>query len=388
MLRSLGYWAVAGFLLAGCVSLSAEASFGPAAWVEILTSDSAGEAFRPVVEDAVRYRLEGLGLSARIRGSASGVSPSGLTPASSASLLEGARRASAEFALECRYAGSGTQLTISLAWYEVPTRLMTAAVDRKGRVDLELDTVILDALDELLERVKGRIEERVAAFGPRKPVQVAQPEQTAQPGPAVDLASSPSPVEAGRPAETAGPAPETGTLQGVPGAQPPPAAGRYEGARLLLAPSVAPFVAVGAASYYFPIAYQSILQIGFLPKGAGGRLGIGGLLGVTVFQAQGATEESLGFLVPVGLSLRYGLELGKHWGLLFHLGAGMALLAMSTDSLGTLAKPLPYVRSGVGAELALGRRVSLGLEVAYEVYFETPYLIMGFVPGLIFSLRL
>ena len=61
---------------------------------------------------------------------------------------------------------------------------------------------------------------------------------------------------------------------------------------------------------------------------------------------------------------------------------------MGTDSLGALAKMLPYVRSGVGAELALGRTVSLGLEAAYEVYFESPYLIMGFAPGLCLSWRL
>jgi len=168
----------------------------------------------------------------------------------------------------------------------------------------------------------------------------------------------------------------------------PPAAGRYEGARLLLAPTLAPFVAVGAASYYFPVGFQSTLQVDFLPRGARGRLGLGGLAGFTVFQAQGVTEESLGFLVPLGVSLRYSLELGERWGLLFHLGAGPALLAMGTESQGALAKVLPFVRSGVGAELALGRRVSLGLEAAYEVYFETPYLIMGFAPGLCFSWRM
>jgi len=60
----------------------------------------------------------------------------------------------------------------------------------------------------------------------------------------------------------------------VPGTEPPPpAGGRYAGARLQITPSVAPFLAVGAASYYFPIGYQSILQIGFLPAGAGAHPG-------------------------------------------------------------------------------------------------------------------
>ena len=390
MLRSLGFWAAAGFLLAARGLLPAEASApsAPAAWVQVLAADREGEAFRPVVEEALRYRLERQGLSVRLRGSPAGVSPAGLSPASATSLLEGASRAGADFALECRYSGSGSRLAISLDWYDVPPGLLLAAVDRKGRVDLELDSIILDALDELLARVRERIDERIAASGfrPASPGRAAPAGVPGTAGPAQTRPDSGSPAEgpaSGLPA--AGPLPQTGTL---PGEVVPPAAGRYEGARLLLAPTLAPFVAVGAASYYFPVGFQSTLQVDFLPRGARGRLGLGGLAGVTVFQAQGVTEESLGFLVPLGVSLRYSLELGERWGLLFHLGAGPALLAMGTESQGALAKVLPFVRSGVGAELALGRRVSLGLEAAYEVYFETPYLIMGFAPGLCFSWRM
>ena len=109
---------------------------------------------------------------------------------------------------------------------------------------------------------------------------------------------------------------------------------------------------------------------------------------MTAFQAEGVTENSLSFLVPAGLMLRYGVELGRRWGLSFHLEAGPAVLLMSTESQGVLGKVVPFVRSGAAAELALGRKASLGLEAAYEVYFEFPYLIMGFAPGLCFSLRL
>jgi hypothetical protein len=432
MLRSTGFWAAAGFLLAVCGLLAAEDSAPagpPAAWVEVLAFDPEAEALRPVVDEAVRYRLTGLGLAVRLRETLpTRASRTGREPATAASLLENAGRAGADFALECRYSGSGSRLSLQLAWYEVSTRLMTAAVDRKGRVDLVLDTVILDALGELLDRVRPRIEERVAAYrppnvpahggpaagGPGAPIGLPG---TPVPGPGSSAgALSPSGSTAGgvpaavsgslAPAGTlpgagassaAGPGPATGALPGVeagllpgavPGAERPVQARRHEGARLLIAPSLAPFLAVGAASYYFTIGYQSLLQIDFLPAGAGARLGLGGLLGVTAFQAQGASESGLGFLVPLGLSLRYSLELGRRWGLLFHLGGGAALLVMGTDSLGELAKLLPYVRSGVGVELDLGRSMSIALEAAYDVYFESPYLIMGFAPGLGLSWRL
>jgi len=77
------------------------------------------------------------------------------------------------------------------------------------------------------------------------------------------------------------------------------------------------------------------------------------------------------------------MELGGRWGLLFQLSGGAAVLVMGTDSLGSLAKMLPYVRSGVGLELALGRSLGLGLEASYEVYFESPYLIMGSPPAFV-----
>ena len=429
MLRSFGFRAAAGFLLAVCGSLAAQEVLPPepAAWVEVLAADPDAETLRPVVEEAVRYRLEGLGLAVRLRGSPTAAVRPGRTPAPAASILESAARAGAEFALECRYSGSGSRMSLQLNWYEVSTRLMTAAVDRKGRVDLVLDSLILDALDELLDRVRGRIEERVAAYGPRvRPAQagtagfVTVAPVAGGPGTSAGLPGPTGPAgprpDAGAGLPAGGPAPETGAGIGagpgiepgpgavpgtepgvepsvgpgvVPGTEPPPpAGGRYAGARLQITPSVAPFLAVGAASYYFPIGYQSILQIGFLPAGAGARLGLGALLGITAFQAQGASESSLGFLLPVGLSVRYSMELGGRWGLLFHLGGGAAVLVMGTDSLGSLAKMLPYVRSGLGLELALGRSLGIGLEASYEVFFESPYLIMGFTPGLCLSWRL
>ncbi len=438
-MRAFGYLAAVGLLLAVCVSIAAEDSAppGPVAWVEVQTSDPEAEVLRPVVEDAARYRLAGLGLAPRMGGAPTWIS-AGRTPGSSAPLLEAAVRAGADFALECRYSGSGSRLALQLNWYEVSTSLMTAAVDRRGRVDLVLDTLILDALDELLDRVRPRIEERVAEYRARQPVQEqpaaaggaglasGSPGTAASPGMPVPTAPSGSAPASGAPVGSAAPAspaagaappqpradggsPAAGTAsqpsaagalpQGgaepgpLPGAAPgpgpaAPTTGRYQGARLLIAPSLAPFLAVGAASYYFPIGYQSLLHVDFLPAAAGARLGLGILLGVTAFQAQGATESSLGFLVPVGLSLRYSLELGRRWAVLFQLGGGAALLLLGTDSQGSLAKMLPYVRSGIGAELALGRRLGLGLEAAYEVYFERPYLIMGFAPGLCLNWRL
>jgi hypothetical protein len=192
-------------------------------------------------------------------------------------------------------------------------------------------------------------------------------------------------------APAAQPAPgDTPSVSPAPPVAPAPLAEAAAGdqARFVLSPSVAPFVAVGAASYYFPVGIQSLVLGDFLLKAGRGRLGLGGLVGVTVFKAQGATEESINFLVPLAVSVRYALELGSRWNLLFQLGAGPALLVMGLESQGALAKVLPYVRSGIGAELVLTRGLGLALEAAYEVYFESPYLIMGMVPSLSLTWRM
>jgi hypothetical protein len=290
--------------------------------------------------------------------------------------------AGASFLLECRYSQAGSQMEIFLDWRDRRAGTRLASAKRRGRVDLVLDSLILQALDELLAQLRGRIEERpvqvsgVQTASVRQAAPVAPPESAAQVAPAVAVSSVLKPGPGDSPSST------SAVPAGEPVTRGQPAAGS---SRFVLSPTVAPFVALGAASYYFPVGIQSLVQ-GNFPLAAGrGRLGLGVLLGVTVFTAQGSMERSLNFLVPLGASLNYALEIGRRWNLLFQLGAGPALLVMSMESQEPLVKPLAYLRSGLGAELALARHLGLALEAAYEVYFEEPYLIMGFTPGL--SLR-
>jgi hypothetical protein len=321
--------------------------------VAIHAADAEAEAFRQVLEDAVAYRLKRQGLD-----------PSFLVEEgqeSETALVQRATAARAAFSLLCSYAGSRSEMRIAMRWYDVEQKGVAGAVNRKGRVDLTLDTLILEALDDLL----GQVQDRIDAVLARQPV---RPGKVTEPGP-----GSGDPGFAVQPPEGAG--------------QP---AGVYAqpGARFLLSPGLSPFIAVGAASYYFNIGLQSSVVFDFLIPTRTGRLGLGALLGVNFFIAQGTTERALNFLVPLGVDLRYGLSLGPRLALLFHLSTGPALLAMSTPSEGSLAKVWPFVASGVGLELALGRGLFVALDAGYAVYFETPYLIMGFSPAVSLSWRL
>ena len=245
---------------------------GPAGRPSVLVTltSAAGDAFRPVVAEAVAYKLRQYSLEVVYRddlpalsGSASGVDT--------------------DFLLNCRYSQAGSQMEISLGWRDQRTGLLVAAVERQGRVDLVLDTLILEALDELLTRVEGRIAERLVrapATPPAAPPAIAPAAQPA-------LGDSPSIP----PAPPAAPAPL------------PEAAARDQD-RFVLSPGLAPFLAVGAASYYFPVGLQSLVRGDFLLRAGRGTLGLGVLLGVTYFKAQGATEDSINFLVPLAASVR------------------------------------------------------------------------------------
>ena len=361
--------------------------------VAVTAAPGAEEAFRPVIADAVQYKLRPYDLQVIVRKNLPG-GPLG---------AELEDQAGAEFLLECRYSRVGSQMDLSLDWRDRRSGTRLAAAQRRGRVDLALDALILEALDELLTQLGGRIGERpvqatpVRAASEPLPVPAAQAAPAAPIGPAARAAPA-TPIE---PAAQATPAAPTGpvvaalpVLKPGPGDAPSPMpavpAGKpvsraepaASAARFALSPAVAPFLPLGAARYFFPLGIQSLVRGDFLFLAGRGSMGLGLLLGATAFAAQGSMERSLNFLLPLGVSLSYALQLGSRWNLLFQLGAGPALLVMSLESQEPLVKPLAYVRSGLGAELALTRRLGLALAAAYEVYFEEPYLIMGFAPTL------
>jgi hypothetical protein len=360
MQRLLPFRVLAVLFALSCAVLGAQEGFtagsGLSVRVAIVAARGASEALRPVIADAVQYKLRPYRLEVIFRQNLPGEPPGS----------ELAAGAGADFLLDCLYSQEGSQMGISLNWFDLRAGLKMAAAERSGRVDLVLDSLILQAIDELLAQLKGRLEERPS---PASAVQAA-----AAPAPEVAAPAEPGKLQ---------PANPPSSIQAEPMQTP---VIRSETAvsstRFLLTPGLAPFVALGAARYYFPVGIQSLLRGEFLLQAGRGRMGLGMLLGLTIFTAQGTTERSLNFLVPAGASLRYALELGPRWNLLFQLGAGPALLAMSLESQEPLVKVLAYVRSGLGAELALARCLALALEAAYEVYFERPYLIMGFVPSL------
>jgi hypothetical protein len=312
-----------------------------------------GEEFRQVVTEAARNAIESRGLVMSLPGS--------LPPARTAA-VDLARGSKTPVALECAYTVKGRELAISIGWYDAATGALAAHGEGRGAVDLQLDRVITDVLASVLASVDGQVQqlrsarEKAAAVGSSN----AAATQTVAPQQATTVVPD---AGAGGLFRTIAPT------------------------RLFLSASFAPFIATGAASYYFTLGYLPSILADLIFTTASGRIGVGLSLGVDFFSAIGSNDTSDNYLLPLGIDLRYEFAQPR-FVLFFHLAGGPAALLILTGSRQTFVNVVPFVRSGIGAELSLSSLVGIGVTADYEIYFVMPYYLMGFAPAVNVTFRL
>jgi len=305
------------------------------------------EEFRALIGDAARYKLGKLGLTAQVVAA---------SPSEAENPQMRTKASGAAVGLVCRYLVEGQQMTVTLSWYDMSTGSAPAIVQTTGQMDLNLDDVILAALDEIFTRMQ----QEIALLSARRSSQ-----RMAEAKPA--SAQSVAPILV----------PPTSTTQViVPTATPAP--NRHH---LLLSGGFAPFLPTGAAGYYFTVGYLPSLLASYSFDMTGGHVGVGVYAGVDYFNANGLQDSSTNFLLPVGVDLRY--ELGSATVRpFFHVVSGPAFLVMLTGTQGTLVDILAFLKSGVGLEVQVVPWMGFSALVDYDVYFEMPYLITGFSPSL------
>jgi len=308
------------------------------------------EPFVPVVGGAAQFKLQSVGLSARIDTA---------LPSENVDPIPRAQRAGAAAALVCSYSLQGRQMAVTISWYDVAAGTAAASVDTRGDVDLHLDDVILGLLDNLLGRVKDRVRALVASGNRFVPSAVA---------PGQDQGA---PLEPAHP-QPAGPADATRAVSPQ----------EKQAARLLIAGGFAPFVPTGAASAYFGVGYLPSTLVSVLLPTRAGPVGVGLYTGMDYFSAVGSLDTSQTFLIPIGMDVRYEIGSGalRPW---FHVAGGPALLVMQTGGQGTISGVMPFLRSGIGVSYRFGQRVGAAIAADYDVYFEMPYLITGFSPSVL-----
>jgi hypothetical protein len=155
---------------------------------------------------------------------------------------------------------------------------------------------------------------------------------------------------------------------------------------VLLAASFAPFIATGAASYYFTLGYLPSILASLIFTTTAGRIGLGLSAGVDYFYATGSEDTSDNYMFPLGVDVRYEFAQPR-FVFFLHLAGGPAVLLILTGSHQTLVNFVPFVRSGVGAEIFLSPLLGIGINADYEIYFVMPYLLMGFTPAVSMTFR-
>lgn len=324
------------------------------------------EGYRSVIASAVSYKLESLGLQIAFL-------PAG---AGDGEVDAQAKKGGEPATLKCRYSADNGRLLISFAWHEVGASNAPVESRESGALDLHADAVILRALDSLVAAVHPEIDRLAQARAAASSVSRAPPE-TPNPIAAVPAPGGPAVVLApGAPAGPAvGPASAGPTY---PSSAPP--------RRVALTSGFAPFIAFGPASAYFSVGLLPSILASMQFQTAGGRFAVGIYAAMNAFTANGLIDTASSYLIPLGPDLRYEVGSGKPFVVYAHVCGGPALLLMNTGAQGTLFDVTEFVKSGLGAEVMITSRVGISIEADYEVYFEMPYLIMGFSPTALLTL--
>jgi hypothetical protein len=340
--------------------------------------------FDPVIAAAVELRLTNAGLNLDIRK----VQRTGRFVPTNESLVKEAQPKGAAVVLICLYSVVGQEMTVSLFWEDVQQGTRASVPGRKAPVDLLLDAFILQDLDALIAQVQSRVEELAAK---RREITAAAL--------AAQAAATPQKSGAGSGSRETGAAQDSQGLPSAAGLQETggePAAGALltveapqesTPRRFLVSTGIAPFIPVGEASSYASVGYMSIAAGDFVFPIALGSLALGLSLGVVSFAAEAASGTTTNFLLPLGVDARYLLG-GSMASLLVHVSGGGAVFLLSSPTLGTRVKAVPFARGAVGVDLLFSRSVGVMLDVGYDVYFEMPLLLMGVSPALAVSLRL
>ncbi len=310
-----------------------------------------GGEFKAFIGDAAKYKLGKIGLAAQVVSA---------TSAEAKAPLQRARASGASFALVCRYLVDGQQMTVTLGWFDVRTGNSDATVQATGDMDLHLDGMILMALDQILGKVQGEVTTLTAG----------RAEPKADPAPVLAAASTPVLTV------------PTTTTQIVAPQKP----GSSIGHHLMFSSGFAPFLPTGTAGYYFTLGYLPSLLASFFFDMPGGHFGVGLYAGMDYFTAAGVQDSATNYLLPLGLDVRY--EVGNAaLRPFFHVVGGPAILVMVTGSQGTVTDVLPFLKSGIGLEVQVLPWMGINALVDYDVYFEMPYLLMGFSPSLNMEFR-
>jgi len=348
---------------------------------------SRDEGVRKVLASAMRFQLERIGTQtilfsttdeeALVRDLLGEEEPD--PRALAISLIEFVSGLNHDFLALAGYIKDGGEIQVSFYIADLQRGEILASASRRARIDFSLDEAMIGALQEMLPRAEGRIEEvarRKAAEAARLAEArqeeagevVAEPTQLPQELPVAEVEKE----ERFRPFE--------------------------------FSIGFSPFVPVGVANQVFSLSYAPFVYGSYRIPLSAGVLGLGVYTGLNVFDSEEAGIASyFHYVVPVGIDVRYTTAGASRLGLFARAGMGAAINVSDFSSLPAIAQEglsrfLAYGSGGVGAMFAFSNSVGIAIDVMYEtfVYFyqeesgggiRTDW-IMGFVPSIYLYTRL
>jgi hypothetical protein len=358
---------------------------------------SRDEGVRKVLASAMRFQLERIGTQtllfsttdeeALVRDLLGEEEPD--PRALAISLIEFVSGLNHDFLALAGYIKDGGEIQVSFYIADLQRGEILASASRRARIDFSLDEAMIEALQEMLPRAEGRIEEvarRKAAEAAR--LAAARQEEEGEAGTEQRIEEGATPESARLPGEL--PVAEVEKEE------------RFRPFEFSI--GFSPFVPVGVANQVFSLSYAPFVYGSYRIPLSAGVLGLGVYTGLNVFDSEEAGIASyFHYVVPVGIDVRYTTAGASRLGLFARAGMGAAINVSDFSSLPAIAQEglsrfLAYGSGGVGAMFAFSNSVGIAIDVMYEtfVYFyqeesgggiRTDW-IMGFVPSIYLYTRL
>ena len=144
-------------------------------------------------------------------------------------------------------------------------------------------------------------------------------------------------------------------------------------------PSFGVFQTLGKASEYFSAGIAPSLSVSYGFPTAVGRLAFGIYAGTIYFETKGEFSESRDFLSPFAVELNYTSVSNSIMDFVLLLSGGGAVLSVAVDDLPYVSKVIPYAGGGMGFLFFPLEKFSLGLDVTFAAYFDSPIPILGYL---------
>jgi hypothetical protein len=265
--------------------------------------------------------------------------------------LEEAEAREAAFALISDYQIDSNTIVMDLSLYDVEERELLASETRRGRLGLELDEVILAAVDSVLSYAALEL-----GLSPEDFYQ--SPESVA--------AGATTRIEEEAPPSTGGEAAD---------------ADEEDSTRYYLLSGISPFFASGATGTYFSTGLRPVISflVGF--PIAVGEIAVGLLLEGNRMAAEGSLGSGVTSLLSVAPEIRYQSLITNTISVFARLAGGASLLYFESDDGGNLQEVIPYGSTGIGAGFLITERFGIVAETGFAIYFEGDNPILGFAPA-------